>query len=183
MGYPLAMTRVGFGYDSHRFAAGRPLVLGGVRVEHTVGLAGHSDADAVLHAVTDAVLGAIGAGDIGEHFPDADPRWRDVDSAVFVRHAMDLAHKAGCRVGNCDVTILCEAPRLSPYKASMRARVAELLCVSPDQVSVKAKTNEGMGWVGRGEGSAVFAVVLLEDAPKTKKKRTASPRRPKRRRE
>jgi 2-C-methyl-D-erythritol 4-phosphate cytidylyltransferase/2-C-methyl-D-erythritol 2,4-cyclodiphosphate synthase len=157
------MTRVGFGYDSHRFAAGRPLMLGGVRVEHTLGLAGHSDADAALHAVTDAILGALGAGDIGEHFPDADPRWRDADSAVFVRHAMDLARTAGLRVGNCDVTILCEAPRLSPYKAAMKARIAELLGVSPDQVSVKAKTNEGMGWVGRGEGSAVFAVVLLED--------------------
>jgi 2-C-methyl-D-erythritol 2,4-cyclodiphosphate synthase len=163
MGYPLAMTRVGFGYDSHRFVAGRPLVLGGVRVEHSAGLAGHSDADAVLHAITDAVLGALGAGDIGEHFPDTDPRWRGADSAVFLRQAVDLAGKAGLRVGNCDVTVLCESPRLSPYKAAITARIAELLGVEAGQVSVKAKTNEGMGWVGHGEGLAAFAVVLLKE--------------------
>ena len=172
------MTRVGFGYDSHRFAAGRPLVLGGVRVEHPAGLAGHSDADAVLHAVTDAILGAAGAGDIGEHFPDADPRWRNVDSAVFVLHAVALARKAGLRAANCDVTILCEAPRLSSYKAAMRAHLAELLGVGRAQVGVKAKTNEGMGWIGRGEGMAAYAVVLLEGEKKRTKKRPASsPRR------
>jgi 2-C-methyl-D-erythritol 2,4-cyclodiphosphate synthase len=158
--------RVGLGYDSHRFASGRPLVLGGVRVEHSSGLAGHSDADAVLHAVTDAILGAIGAGDIGEQFPDRDPRWRGADSAVFLRRAVDLARQAGLRVGNCDVTILCEAPRLSAYKAAMKARIAELLEVRPDRVCVKAKTNEGLGWIGRGEGMAALAVALLKRAPR-----------------
>ena len=162
------MSRVGLGYDSHRFAAGRPLVLGGVRVAHSAGLAGHSDADAVLHAVTDAILGAIGAGDIGEQFSDADRRWRGADSAVFVRRAMELAREAGFAVGNCDVTVLCESPKLSPYKAAMKARIAELLGVGKGQVSVKAKTNEGMGWIGRGEGLAALAVVLLQKA-RTKK--------------
>jgi 2-C-methyl-D-erythritol 2,4-cyclodiphosphate synthase len=168
------MTRVGLGYDSHRFVAGRPLVLGGVRVEHTAGLAGHSDADAVLHAVTDALLGALGAGDIGEHFPDSDERWHGAASGVFVRHAMDLARQAGFAVGNCDVTVLCESPKLSPYKAAIRASLAALLEVAEGQVSVKAKTNEGLGWIGRGEGLAVLAVVLLDEG---RKKKQSSPQR------
>jgi len=158
------MTRVGLGYDSHRFAAGRPLVLGGVRIEHSQGLAGHSDADAALHAVTDAILGAIGAGDIGEHFPDSDARWKGADSGAFVLHAMDLARRAGLRVANCDVTVLCESPKLGPHKAAMKAKIAELLGVPADRVGVKAKTNEGMGWIGRGEGLGAMAVVLLEEA-------------------
>ena len=165
------MSRVGLGYDSHRFVAGRALVLGGVRVPHSAGLAGHSDADAVLHAVTDAVLGAIGAGDIGEQFPDTDPRWGGADSAIFVRHAMELAGKAGLAVGNCDVTVLCESPKLSPYKSAMKARIAELLGVAEGQVSIKAKTNEGMGWIGRNEGLAAIAVVLLQKVRTTKTKR------------
>lgn len=168
MDYPWVMSRVGLGYDSHRFAPGRPLMLGGVRIEHASGLAGHSDADAVLHAVTDAILGAIGAGDIGEHFPDTDPQWRGADSAIFVRRAMELARQAGLRVANCDVTVLCEAPKLTPHKAAMRQRIAELLGVGPDRVGVKAKTNEGMGWVGQGEGLAALAVVLLQSARKLK---------------
>jgi len=157
------MTRVGLGYDSHRFVAGWPLVLGGVRVEHTAGLAGHSDADAVLHAVTDAVLGAIGAGDIGEHFSDSDPRWKGAASGAFVRHALELAREAGFIVGNCDVTILCEAPKLSPYKPAIKASIAALLEVDKERVSVKAKTNEAMGWIGRREGLAALAVVMLEE--------------------
>jgi 2-C-methyl-D-erythritol 4-phosphate cytidylyltransferase / 2-C-methyl-D-erythritol 2,4-cyclodiphosphate synthase len=157
------MSRVGLGYDSHRFVAGRPLVLGGVRIEHTAGLAGHSDADAVLHAVTDAILGAIGVGDIGEHFPDTDSRWKGAASGVFVRHAVELARAAGMAVGNCDVTILCEAPKLSPHKAAIRGSIATLLGVAEERVSVKAKTNEGMGWVGRGEGLAALAVVAMEE--------------------
>jgi 2-C-methyl-D-erythritol 4-phosphate cytidylyltransferase/2-C-methyl-D-erythritol 2,4-cyclodiphosphate synthase len=160
------MTRVGLGYDSHCFAPGRPLVLGGVRVEHSAGLAGHSDADAVLHAVTDAVLGAIGAGDIGEHFSDSDPRWQGAASSAFVRHAVDLAREAGFAVGNCDVTILCESPKLSPYKAAMRTSIAALLEIGEGQVSVKAKTNEAMGWIGRAEGLAAMAVVLLDEKKK-----------------
>ena len=157
------MFRIGFGYDSHRFAAGRPLMLGGVRIEHELGLAGHSDADAVLHAVTDAVLGAIAAGDIGERFPDSDPRWRGADSAVFVAEAVRLAAERGLRVVNCDVTVLAEAPRLGGDKARMAGRIAELLGVAPDAVAVKAKTNEQMGAIGRKEGIAALAAVLLGD--------------------
>ena len=155
------MLRIGLGYDSHRFAVGRPLVLGGVRIEHEQGLAGHSDADAVLHAVTDAILGALAAGDVGEVFPDSDPRWADVDSAVFVAEAMRLAAEQGCKVVNCDVTVLAEAPRLGPYKRRMAERIAELLGVAPEAVSVKAKTNERMGAIGRREGVAAMAAVLL----------------------
>ena len=155
------MHRVGFGYDSHRFAPDRPLVLCGVRVESELGLSGHSDADVVLHAVTDAILGAIAAGDIGEHFPDTDPRWAGADSSQFVRHAVTLAGEAGCIVANCDVTVLAETPKLSDYKDKMKAILAELLNAPLDAVSIKAKTNEGMGFVGRREGIAAMAVVLV----------------------
>lgn len=156
------MFRVGFGYDSHRFAAGRALVLGGVRIEHEAGLAGHSDADAALHAVTDAILGALGAGDIGEIFPDSDARWKGADSAVFVRHAAELAARAGLHIANCDVTIITEMPKLGAHKPAMRESIAKLLGVTVDRVSVKAKTNEALGWIGRGEGLAAVAVVLVE---------------------
>jgi 2-C-methyl-D-erythritol 2,4-cyclodiphosphate synthase len=171
------MPRVGFGYDSHRYAVGRPLILAGVRVQHPSGLAGHSDADAVLHAVTDALLGALGAGDIGEHFPDSDPQWRGADSGLFVRRAVAMAIQAGLRVGNCDVTVLCESPKLSPYKPAMRAAIAALLEVAEDRVGIKAKTNEGMGWIGRGEGLAAMAVVLLEEKREKKKKQPSPQRR------
>ena len=127
-------------------------------------LAGHSDADAVLHAVTDAILGAIAAGDIGELFPDTDARWQDADSSVFVARAIELAADQGCRVANCDVTVLAEEPKLSPYKRQMRERIAELLGVEIDHVSVKAKTGEGMGAIGRGEGIAVMAAALVARA-------------------
>ena len=157
----MTMSRIGFGYDSHRFQAGRPLVLGGVQIEHDRGLAGHSDADAALHALTDAILGAMAAGDIGDLFPDSDPELADTDSAAFVRHATALAADAGFRVGNCDVTIIAESPMLSPYKDTMRHKIAEMLGVDPKAVSVKAKTNEGMGFVGRGQGIAALAAVLL----------------------
>ena len=155
------MHRIGLGYDSHRLAPGRALILGGVRIDHPLGLAGHSDADAVLHAVTDAILGACGSGDIGEQFSDTDPRWAGADSAIFLRHAVEMAGTKGWSVGNCDVTILAEEPKLGPYKPRMRARLAELLGVSADAVAVKAKTNEGMGAIGRGEGIAVLAAVML----------------------
>ncbi|MDY6912960.1 MAG: 2-C-methyl-D-erythritol 2,4-cyclodiphosphate synthase [Planctomycetota bacterium] len=155
------MHKIALGYDSHRFAPGRALILGGVQVTCEQGLAGHSDADAVLHAVTDAILGAIAAGDIGELFDDTDPKWADADSAVFVRHATALAAERGYAIGNCDVTVLAERPKLAPYKAAMRDRIAELLGIEPEAVSVKAKTNEGMGFIGRGEGVAALAAVLL----------------------
>ena len=139
-------------------------MLGGVCIDHTHGLAGHSDGDAALHAVTDAILGAIAAGDIGEQFPDTDPAYADADSAQFVRRARALASERGYAVANCDVTILVQRPKLGPYKPAMRQRLADLLGVSVDDVAVKAKTNEQMGFVGRGEGIAAMAVVLLTDA-------------------
>jgi len=160
------MHRVGFGYDSHCFVEGRPLMLGGVRIEHPRGLAGHSDADAVLHAVTDAVLGAMAMGDIGELFADIDAKWKDADSAVFVTEAVRLAARKGFAVGNCDVTVLAEDPKLSPHKDQMKTRVASLLGVAPDRVSIKAKTGEGLGFVGRGEGLTAVAVVMMEEIDK-----------------
>jgi 2-C-methyl-D-erythritol 2,4-cyclodiphosphate synthase len=159
------MQRVGLGFDSHRFAAGRPLMLGGVHIKDSLGLAGHSDGDAILHAITDAILGALAEGDIGEQFPDTDPQWAGANSQIFVTGAMGLAQARGMRVVNCDVTVVAEQPKLSPHKDAMAARIAELLAVSVECVSVKAKTNEHMGAIGRGEGLAVWTVVLLADGP------------------
>lgn len=155
------MQRIGLGFDSHRFAPSRPLVLGGVRIEGSPGLAGHSDGDAVLHAVTDAILGALAAGDMGEHFPDTDPRWSGAHSGTFVTAALRLASERQMRVVNCDVTVVAERPRLAAHKGAMAGRIAELLGVPAECVSVKAKTGEQMGAIGRGEGIAVFATVLL----------------------
>jgi 2-C-methyl-D-erythritol 2,4-cyclodiphosphate synthase len=157
------MQRVGFGFDSHRFAADdRPLVLGSLHLEGEMGLAAHSDGDVVLHALTDAILGALAAGDIGEHFPDSDPQWENADSAIFLKHAVALAADTGLAVGNCDVTVIAEKPNLSVHKKPMAGAIAALLAVSPEQVSVKAKTAEGMGLIGRGEGIACFAIVSLK---------------------
>jgi 2-C-methyl-D-erythritol 2,4-cyclodiphosphate synthase len=155
-------VRVGVGYDSHRFAADRPLVLGGVVIEHEQGLSGHSDADAVAHAVTDAVLGAAGLGDIGEHFPPTDERWRGADSIELLRQAGELIAEQNYQVVNVDVTVVCEAPRIALHTAAMRARLAGALGIAPALVSVKGKTNEGMGWIGRGEGIAAVAVALVD---------------------
>lgn len=156
--------RAGIGYDSHRFAAGMPLVLGGIEIPHPVGLMGHSDADAVAHAVTDAVLGAAALGDIGAHFPPEDEAWRDADSIGLLARAVAVVRAAGFRPGNVDVTVICEAPRLAPYIDAMRDRLAGALGVGRDAVSVKATTNEGMGWIGREEGVAALAVaVVVED--------------------
>ncbi len=157
--------RIGIGYDSHRFAPARRLVLGGVEVPFALGLAGHSDADAVAHALTDAVLGAAALGDIGTHFPPDDPRWRDADSLELLRGAVALVAAQGWSVGNADVTVICETPKLAPYIAPMRERLAGSLRVDVAAVSIKAKTNEMMGWIGRGEGIAAIAVALLRPAP------------------
>jgi 2-C-methyl-D-erythritol 2,4-cyclodiphosphate synthase len=157
------MTRVGIGYDSHRFEEGRPLVLGGIRIPHDRGLAGHSDADAVAHALTDAILGAAAAGDIGQHFPDSDPRWKDADSMELLRTAHDLVRRRGFSLAQADLTIITEQPRLGPHLTAMAARLAERLGTPPGALSVKAKTNEGMGFIGRGEGIAVIAIATLED--------------------
>lgn len=154
--------RVGQGYDSHRFADGRRLVLGGVEIPHSQGLAGHSDADAVAHAVTDALLGAVGLGDIGRHFPSTDERWRDADSIELLRSAALLAAERNYQVVNADITVVCEAPKIGPHADAMSARLADALGIAPASVSVKGKSNEGMGWIGKGEGLAALAVVLVD---------------------
>jgi 2-C-methyl-D-erythritol 2,4-cyclodiphosphate synthase len=157
------MERVGLGFDSHRFAPGRPLMLTGVRIEHDRGLAGHSDGDAAIHAVIDAMLGAAGLGDIGDHFPDTDPKWKNADGAAMLLEILAILSQMGWLVVNCDVIIVAEAPLLTPYKPAMRERLADLLGMDVTQVSVKAKTNEGMGAIGAGEGLAAFAVVMLSE--------------------
>jgi 2-C-methyl-D-erythritol 4-phosphate cytidylyltransferase/2-C-methyl-D-erythritol 2,4-cyclodiphosphate synthase len=156
-----AMIRIGTGYDVHRLAAGEELWLCGVRIEHDKGLAGHSDADVALHAVVDAILGACAQGDIGEHFPPSDPRWKDAPSEKFIAHAAELADNAGYRVGNVDVTLICEAPKVAPHREAMRRKLAALLGVDMTQVSVKATTTERLGFTGRGEGIAAQAVATL----------------------
>lgn len=153
--------RVGIGYDSHRFAEGRPLKLGGVTIPHAQGLAGHSDADAVAHAITDAMLGAAALGDIGTHFPPSDAAYRDADSIELLRKANELLEGVGYQVVNVDVTIICEAPRIGPHAPAMRERIAAALGIGAKHVSIKGKTNEGMGWIGRGEGIAVMATALI----------------------
>jgi 2-C-methyl-D-erythritol 2,4-cyclodiphosphate synthase len=154
--------RVGVGYDSHRFADDRRLILGGVEIPHSPGLAGHSDADAVAHALTDAVLGAAGLGDIGALFPDSEPRWRGANSLELLSEAYRQVRAAGHRFVQADITVIAERPKIGPHVAGMRAKLAQALAVDPGAVSVKGKTNEGMGWIGRGEGIAVIAVALLE---------------------
>ncbi|QEL15274.1 2-C-methyl-D-erythritol 2,4-cyclodiphosphate synthase [Limnoglobus roseus] len=156
------MFRVGSGHDSHRLVEGRPLILGGVRIEHAKGLYGHSDADAVLHAVTDALLGAAGLGDIGDAYPDTDPRWKDADSKIFLAGAIERLNQAGWRPVNFDITIFAQEPKLGPVKAKIRDSVAALVGLPPDAVNVKAKTGEKVGHIGRGEAIAVHAVVLIE---------------------
>jgi 2-C-methyl-D-erythritol 2,4-cyclodiphosphate synthase len=154
--------RVGTGYDSHRFGTRRRLVLGGVEIEHDRGLEGHSDADVVAHAVTDALLGAAGLGDIGTHFPPGDERWKDADSIELLRRSAELAAGQNYQVVNVDVSIVAESPRMAPHIPLMRQRLADALGIGPDHVSVKGKSNEGMGWIGRGEGIAAIAVVLID---------------------
>jgi len=153
--------RVGIGYDSHRFEPGRRLVLAGVEIPSERGLSGHSDADVVAHAVTDALLGAAALGDIGTHFPPSDPRWKDADSLELLAQVRRWLAERGYRVGNVDVTVVCEAPRLGPFIPDMRSRLAATLEVAVESVSIKAKSNEGMGWIGRGEGMAALAVAIL----------------------
>ncbi len=154
-------VRVGTGYDLHRLVEGRPLILGGVVVPHTHGLAGHSDADVLAHAITDAVLGAVARGDIGAHFPDTDPRWKGADSLALLAHAVEVAHEAGYRVDNVDAVVIAERPKLLPYVPAVRERLAKTLGVAVDRVSIKGKTNEGVGELGRGEAMAVHAVAVL----------------------
>ncbi len=154
--------RIGHGYDSHRFTNGRPLILGGIEIPSERGLAGHSDADAVAHAVIDALLGAAGLGDIGTHFPPSDSAWKDADSIALLHSVVRLLEGENYQVVNVDVTIIAEEPRIGPYADPMRHRVAEAIGISPRNVSIKGKTNEGLGWIGAGEGIAVHAVALID---------------------
>jgi 2-C-methyl-D-erythritol 2,4-cyclodiphosphate synthase len=155
-------VRVGIGYDSHRFVAGRPLILGGIRIPYAFGLAGFSDADAVAHALTDAILGAAGAGSIGQLFPDSDPQWKDADSMELLRTAHELVRGRGYAVVHADLTVITETPKLVSHVGGMGAALAARLGLAPGAINVKAKTNEGMGFIGRGEGLAVIAVATLE---------------------
>ena len=156
--------RVGIGYDSHRFAEGegRKLILGGVEIPYSRGLVGHSDADAVAHALTDAILGAAGLGDIGQMFPPTDPRWRDADSLDLLKRAYLRVVEAGLTFVSADITVIIEQPKLAPHVDAMEAKIAEAVLAGSTHVSIKAKTNEGMGWIGRGEGIAVMAVATLK---------------------
>jgi 2-C-methyl-D-erythritol 4-phosphate cytidylyltransferase/2-C-methyl-D-erythritol 2,4-cyclodiphosphate synthase len=156
-----AEFRTGMGFDAHRFVAGDHVWLCGVKIAHDKGLEGHSDADAGLHALTDAILGAIGAGDIGQHFPPSDPKWRGANSAQFLSHAAQLMRNAGGTLAHCDVTLICEQPRIGPHREAMRARIADILGVEVSRISVKATTTEGMGFTGRGEGLAAQAVATI----------------------
>ena len=155
--------RIGQGYDVHRLVAERPLILGGIEIPYEKGLLGHSDADVLLHAISDALLGAAALGDIGAHFPDSDPAYRGVDSAELLRAVGDLIRASGYEIGNIDSTVVCQAPKLAPHIASMRARIAEVLALPVGVVSVKASTEEHMGFTGRGEGIAAHAVCLLTE--------------------
>ena len=154
--------RVGQGFDVHRLVQGEELWLCGVHIPHDKGLAGHSDADVALHCLVDALLGAIGEGDIGTHFPPSDPQWKGAPSPLFVEHAVKLVDQAGYRIGNVDLTLICEEPKIGPHRDSMRTKLAELLCVEISQVSVKATTTERLGFTGRGEGIAAQAIVSLQ---------------------
>lgn len=154
-------ARTGLGFDVHALAAGEELWLGGIRIPHDKGLKGHSDADVALHALTDALLGALGAGDIGDHFPPSDPRWRGAPSGLFLEHARDLVTAAGGRIDHVDLTLICEAPRIGPHRAAMREKIAGLLRLPVRRVSIKATTTERLGFAGRGEGIAAQAVATI----------------------
>lgn len=155
------MIRVGFGYDVHRFSENRKLILGGVEIPHEKGLLGHSDADVLLHSITDALLGAVSKGDIGSYFPDTDPTWKDADSALLLQTVWVEIQEEGWILGNLDATVVAERPKLRPYVDRICERIAELLKVSRDQISVKATTNEKMGFTGREEGVAAYSIASL----------------------
>ena len=154
--------RVGSGVDVHAFGPGDAVMLGGVRIAHSRGVVAHSDGDVLLHALVDALLGAAGLGDIGQHFPDSDPRWKGADSARFVTATLELLERAGQRVLNADLTLLAEAPRIGPWREAIRTNVARLLGVAPAQVNLKATTTEHLGFIGRGEGLGAMATVLID---------------------
>jgi len=156
------MFRIGQGFDVHQLTEGRPLIIGGITIPYEKGLLGHSDADVLLHTVSDACLGAIGEGDIGRHFPDTDPNFKDADSAKLMEHVWKLVKEKGYELVNADCTIIAQKPKMAPYIEQMRARIAELLEAAPEQINVKATTTEKLGFTGRGEGIASQVVVLLK---------------------
>jgi len=158
----MTMIRIGQGFDVHAFAEDRKLILGGIEIPHTKGLLGHSEADVLLHTIADAALGAIAAGDIGKHFPDTDPEFKDADSAKLLQHVYALVKQQGYELGNLDATVIAQAPKLRPYIDTMRARIAELLEADIEQINVKATTTEWLGFTGREEGIACQAVILLK---------------------
>ena len=155
------MTRVGFGFDVHKIVPGRKLVLGGVEIPHDKGLLGHSDADVLLHAICDAMLGAAALGDIGKHFPDTDPRFKDISSMELLKHVHSLIENNGYTIGNIDSTVVLEHPKIAPYIEGMRKRIAETLYILQEQISIKATTNEGMGFIGAREGAVAYAVISI----------------------
>lgn len=156
------MFRIGQGFDVHQLTEGRPLIIGGIEIPYEKGLIGHSDADVLLHTITDACLGAIGEGDIGRHFPDTDPAFKDADSAKLLEHIWSMIKDKGYTLVNADCTIIAQKPKMSPYIEQMKIRIAELLECTPEQINVKATTTEKLGFTGRGEGIAAQAVVLLQ---------------------
>ncbi|MEL6500074.1 MAG: 2-C-methyl-D-erythritol 2,4-cyclodiphosphate synthase [Cyanobacteria bacterium J06631_6] len=153
--------RIGNGYDIHQLAADRPLILGGIKIPHTLGLLGHSDADVLTHAIMDALLGALGLGDIGHYFPPSDPKWKGADSMLLLEQVISIIQSQGWQIGNVDSTVVAEQPKLKPHLKSMRSSLARTMQVKPEQISVKATTNEKLGPVGREEGICAYAVVLL----------------------
>ncbi|OPY57275.1 MAG: 2-C-methyl-D-erythritol 2,4-cyclodiphosphate synthase [Pelotomaculum sp. PtaU1.Bin035] len=156
--------RVGFGYDVHRLVADRPLVLGGVNIPYEKGLLGHSDADVLVHAVMDAVLGAAGEGDIGRHFSDNDPRYKGISSLTLLSRVGEILGQKGLAVGNVDTVVVAQAPKLAPFMEEMKVKIAESLWVDPGKINIKATTTEGLGFAGAGEGIAAYAVALIDDA-------------------
>jgi 2-C-methyl-D-erythritol 2,4-cyclodiphosphate synthase len=158
------MTRIGQGYDVHAFGDGDHVVIGGVRIEHSRGLLAHSDGDVAIHALCDAILGALALGDIGKHFSTSEERWCNADSRIFLRHCGALMRERNFALGNADVTIVCESPKIAPHSDAMRANLAADIGCEPDRISIKATTSEKLGFTGRGEGIAAFAVVLLESS-------------------
>ncbi len=155
------MFRIGFGYDVHQLVEGRSLILGGVEIPHSLGLMGHSDADVLTHAIMDATLGAMAMGDIGRHFPDGDPAYKDMESLLMLKRVMEWVGQGGFRVNNVDTTIVAQKPKLAPHILAMKERLSEILDIGPDQINIKATTTEGMGFCGRQEGMEAYAVVSL----------------------
>ncbi len=158
------MFRIGFGYDVHRLVEGRPLIIGGVKIPHHLGLMGHSDADVLTHAIIDGILGALGRGDIGRHFPDSDPAYRDMDSLLMLNKVMKWVKEDGFRINNIDTTVVAEKPRLASHIVTMKERLSEVLEIKTGQINIKATTTEGMGFCGSQEGVAAFSVVSLNSS-------------------